>query len=110
MLLIALHAKETDLGGRQHAGHAIEHAQAGAQHRHDDRTRMVGQLLADHRADRRFDRAVHNIDVAGGLVGLEHDQLGDEFAERGGRGVLVTQDGELVFHQRVVQNMNFHTY
>ncbi len=67
-------------------------------------------MLADHGSDRGFDRLVHDLDVAGCLVSLEHDEFGDELAESGGRSVLVTKDGELVVHQRVVQNVNIHGF
>ncbi len=65
-------------------------------------------MLADHRCDRGFDWLVHDFDVAGRFVSLQHDEFGDELAERGGWGVLIAENGELVVHQRVVQNMNIH--
>lgn len=67
-------------------------------------------MLAYHRSDGGLDRLVHDFDVAGGLVGLKHHEFGNELAERGGRGVLVAKNGELVVHQRVVQNMNIHVF
>ena len=109
VLLVALHAEETDFSGRNHLGHAVEHAQTRAQHRHDNRSRG-GDVLADHRSHRGFDGLVHDFDVAGGFVGLEHHEFGNELAERGGRSVLVAKNGELVVHQRVVQNMNIHGF
>ena len=107
VLLVALHAQEADFSSRNQAGHAVEHAQASAQHRHDDRARG-GELLAGHRGDRRLDRRGHHGQVAGGLVGLKHHEFGDELAEGGGGGVLVAQHGELVLDQRMIQNMEFH--
>ena len=109
VLLVALHAEEADFSGRNHLGHAVQHAQTRAQHRHDNRSRG-GDVLADHRSHRGFDGLVHDFDVAGGFVGLEHHEFGNELAERGGRSVLVAKNGELVIHQRVVQNMNIHGF
>ena len=109
MLLVALHSQEADLGARHHARHAVEHAQTGAQHRHDDRARL-GDLLADHGRDRGFDRLVYDLEIAGCFVGLQRDELGDEFAERGGGGVLVAEHRELVLDERVIEYMQFHSY
>ncbi len=64
VLLVALHAQEADFSSRNQAGHAVEHAQASAQHRHDDRARG-GELLAGHRGDRRLDRRGHHGQVCG---------------------------------------------
>ena len=89
--------------------HAVEHAQTGAQHRHDDRARL-GDLLADHGRDRGFDRLVYDLEIAGCFVGLQRDELGDEFAERGGGGVLVAEHRELVLDERVIEYMQFHSY
>ena len=50
------------------------------------------------------------IHISGGFVSLEHHEFGNELAKRGGRGVLVAKNGELVIHQRVVQNMNIHVF
>ena len=108
MLFVALHAQESDLRAWHHAGHAVEHAQSGAQHRHDDRARL-GDRLAHHGGHRRLDRLVHDLKVAGGLVGFERDELRDEFAEDGRRGVFVSQHGELVLDQRVIEYLEFHT-
>ena len=107
MLLVALHAKEADFGGGHEAGHAVEHAEAGTQHGHDDRTGF-GELLAGHRRDRGLDRRGHDAQVAGGFIGFKHHKLGDELAENGGGGVLVAQHGELVLDQRMIQNVKFH--
>ena len=65
-------------------------------------------MLADHRGDRGFDGLVDHVKVARRFVGFEHDEFGDEFAEGAGRRVFVTQHSELVFHQRVVEYMQFH--
>ena len=92
VLLVALHAEEADFGGRNHLGHAVKHAQARAQHRHNDRCRG-SDVLAYHRSDGGFDRLVHDFDVAGGFVSLKHHEFGNELAERGGRGVLVAKNG-----------------
>ena len=42
-VVVATHAQEADLGGGQHAGHALEHAQACAQDGDHDRARL-GEL------------------------------------------------------------------
>ena len=67
-------------------------------------------MLADHRGDRGLDRLVDDFDVASGFVGLEHHEFGNELAEGGRGGVLVTENGEFMVHQRVVQHMNIHAF
>ena len=39
-LLVAHHAEEADLGGRDQLDHALEHPEPGAQDRHDERPRL----------------------------------------------------------------------
>ena len=67
-------------------------------------------MLTDHRGDRGLDRLVDDFDVASGFVGLEHHEFGNELTEGGRGGVLVTENGEFMVHQRVVQHMNIHAF
>jgi hypothetical protein len=61
------------------------------------------EFLADHRSYRGFDGVVGDVEIACGFVGFQHDQLADQLAEGVGGGVLISQDGELMLHQRVLQ-------
>ena len=83
VLFIALHAEEADFGGGDHFGHAVEHAESGAKDGNDDGG-GAGDVLADHGGDGGFDGLVDDVEVAGRLVGFEHDEFGDELAESGG--------------------------
>ena len=40
-LLVAHHAEEADLGGRQQLDHALQHPESGAQDRHHERSRLA---------------------------------------------------------------------
>ena len=74
-LLVAHHAEEPDLGRRQQPHHAVEHAEPGAQDRHDER---LGACELDpfgvrHRASGR--RTGVDAYVARRLVGQQRHQL-----------------------------------
>ena len=60
---------------------------------------------------RRADGSLHFLggqgQVAGGLIGDQHADLGDQLPEVLDAGVLVAQDGELVGHQRMIHDVNF---
>ena len=106
-LLVADHADEADLGGRHQPHHAFEHAQAGAQDRHHQRTGpdsstpvvVVIGVFTSHRLDAH---------LAGRLVGEQRDQFLDELAEGGAGGGLVAQQADLVGDQRMVDDTKFH--
>lgn len=106
-LLVAHHAEEAHLGGRQQPHHAVEHAETGPQDRHDQGPR-VGELHAGRARDRGLDVDLLGAHVPGGLVREQGDQLVGEAPEGRGVGALVAQRGEFVRHQRVVDNMQTH--
>ena len=103
------HAREADLGGGQEAGHALEHAQAGAQDGNDDRARF-GELESDRRRDGGVDRGLGDGDFAGCLIGEEGDQLVNQLTEGRRRRLAIAQDGELVSDQGVVSYVEAHGY
>ncbi len=106
-LLIADHAEEADLGRRQEALHSVEHAEACAEDRYDERAR-AREAYADGLGHRCLDLNRLYPDVAGGLVRQKRDQFVGQPPECRRIGALVAQDGELVGDQRVIRDMNLH--
>ena len=91
--------------GRRHEGqHAVEEADAGAQDRRED------QLLAGDL--RRRPSSVSGVSisirlerqVAGDLVAEQHADLVEELAEALRRALLVPHQGQLVLHQRMIDD------
>ena len=101
--LVADHADEPDLGRRDQPSHALEHAEARAQDRHDQRPRGR-QLHPDRGLQRRLNRARADADIAGRLVREQGDQLFGESPEGRRVGGLVPQHGELVSDERMVDD------
>ncbi|CPU66708.1 Uncharacterised protein [Mycobacteroides abscessus] len=106
-LLVALHPEEPDLRRGQEARHALEHAEARAQDRHDEGARLR-EPDADRPGHGRLDLVRLDAHVPRRLVREEGDQLVDEEPERRGRRLLVPQDGQLVGHERVVGDVQAH--
>ena len=103
-LRVTVQADVTDLAGRDHCNHAVDHAETGAEDGDD------GKLLARktlHRClgNRRFDLNLFQRKVAGRLIAHQHGDLADKLAEFLHARVLVTQDRQLVLDQRVVEYM-----
>jgi hypothetical protein len=80
---------------RQQPHHALEHPEARAQDRHDERL-GVGQLDAGRRRDRRLDLERLDAHVPRRLVGEQRHQLLGQPPEGRGVGALVAQVGQLV--------------
>ena len=106
-LLVALHPEEADLGARQQPDHALEHPQARAQDRHDERL-GVAQLDARRRRHGRLDLEGLDPHLARRLVGEQRHQLLGEAAEGGGVGPLVPEVGQLVGDEPVVRVDDAH--
>ena len=105
--LVALQSDHADLGGGNQLEHARQHAQAGAQDRHQ---RHLGALDA-MRLDRpgpAVDRDFLGLQVGGGFVGQQGRDLGGEFAEFLGADPGDAHQAELVLHQRVADFDDLH--
>lgn len=105
--LVADHPQETDLGGRHQAQHAVEHSQAGAQDRHDERGGGV-QLRAGGRGDGGLDGGFVDAHPAGRLIGQQRHQLLDETPEDGLFGGAAAQEGQLVIDEGMRDDAKFH--
>lgn len=105
--LVAGHANGADLGARNQAEHAIEHADAGTQDRY------YSDLLASDFLD--LDLAAPAIDfiafqgqVFGGFVGQERTDFLGELAKILGADVGATHQAELVADQRMTDLTGRH--
>ena len=98
----------TDTGGRNHAQNAVDQTETCAQDG-NNREFLTGKRRRVHLADRRFDVLGGHGQVAGCFVGDEHADFADQLAEILDAGVLVTHDGELVRHQRMIHNVDMGT-
>ena len=105
-LRVAEQADVTDLDVRHHGDHAVDHAETGAEDRHDGQL-LAGDVPAVCRGDRGLDIDLLKREVARSLEAHQHGDLGNQFPELLDAGVLVAQDRELVLDQRVVKNVNF---
>ncbi|CAI8994937.1 hypothetical protein EMIT0P228_80065 [Pseudomonas brassicacearum] len=106
-LLVASHAHGADLGPRDQAQHALEHADAGAQDRHH------GDLLAGDFLD--LDRAGPTVDfiglqrqVLGGLVSEQGTDFLGEFTEVLRANVSAAHQAEFVSDQRMADLEDGH--
>ena len=77
---VALDAQETNLRGWQQLDDALEHAEAGAKDRHDDRA-WTAQANTGRLGHRRFDFYALNTDVPGCLVREQRHQFFNQLAE-----------------------------
>src|SRR6185369_3750191 len=100
--VVARDADDADLGVRDRVEHALEHAEPGAQDRHD------GHLLAAQA--RHVDRPAPALDanglerkVGGRLVRQEPAELGGDLAKALRREALFAQQPDLVAHQRMLE-------
>ena len=89
-------------------GRQIDKAEARAQDGNDGKL-LARQRRRVHLADRRFDVLGGHGQVAGCFVGDEHADFADQLAEILDAGVLVSHDGELVRHQRMIHNVDMGT-
>ena len=93
-------------GGGHHAQHTVYQAQTGPEDGHH------GELLTGQSGQLRLTQgSLHHLggqrQVAGGLVGDQHADLGNQLPEILDAGVLVPEDGELVGHQGMVHDVDF---
>ena len=109
-LRVPVKADVAHLGGGDEGEDAVHHAQTGPQHRNDGQL-FAGDALEGSGGDGRLDLHVLQRQVAGGLIAHQGGDLGDDLAEVLDAGVLISQDGELVLEQRVIQNVYlFHVH
>ena len=105
-LFIAVHADVAHTGGGHHAQHAVDQAETGAQDG-DDNELLACERGGVHLADGGLDVLGGQREVARGLVGDEHTDLGHELAEILDAGVFIAHDGELVGDEGVVHDVYF---
>ena len=106
-LLVPDQPHEADVGHRQQPDHAVQHADAGPQHGHDERRRAV-QLDSGRFAERGHHGDRLDADLPGRLVGQQRDEFVGEPPEGCGLGANVAQRRQLVRDQRVIDNQGFH--
>ena len=100
---VAVHAHVAHARGGDELEQAVHHAEAGAQDR-DDGDLLAGEPAAGGDLKRRLHLDVLEREIAHGLIALKDRKLVHELAELLGGRVLVAQDGELVLHERVVDD------
>jgi hypothetical protein len=105
--LVADHAQETHLRGGKEPGHAVQHAEAGAEDGHHQRLRP-GQAHALGRADWCGNGHIGDAYVAGRFVGEERHELVGQAAKCGGICGLVTKRSELVGDEGMIGHEGFH--
>src|SRR5215213_6919560 len=90
--------------GRDEIEDWVDHAQAGAQDRHQ--AKLDADLLAGQRRQWRLD--LHRVErqIERGLVQQKLRQLAYQFAELLRLGDGAPQQRELVLHQRVLRNLH----
>ena len=106
-LLIPVHAEKANARHGNHRQHAVEHADAGAQDRHD------ADLLARHATpDRLLDRCLHRHvfkhQVSRRLIGEHAREFAGERTEVAGRSAHSAQERDLVLDERVVADVESH--
>ena len=104
--LVASDTDETDPGLRDQRMRLVDHAQAGPQHR--DQQRRVGQPAADGVGQRRANADLLARRVAGGLVNQHVGQVAQRGTEGRVAGAFVTQSGQPGSGQRVVDDTHIH--
>ena len=104
-LLVAVHADVPHTGGGNHAQHAVHKTQTGTEDGNDYEFAAC-QRGCVHLADGRFDVLGGQGQIAGGLIGDEHTDLGYQLTEILDAGVLVPHDGQFVRHQGMIHNVN----
>ena len=100
---VAIQADMADARGRNQIEHAVEQAVARAQDRDQAQflRRQHGRL---DRRERRFDRLGFERQIACDLVREQRADLAQQAAEIRRRGFLAPHQGQLVLHQRVVDD------
>ena len=104
--LVALQADVADARVGHELEHGVEHAEAGAQHRHDDD--VGADPAAGRRAERRLDGDLGARHVAQRFGGEQHADARGRAAEVFGRRALVAQVDERVLHERMIDEVDRH--
>ena len=104
--LVAGDAHEAHPGLRDERVRLIDHAQTGAQHRHQKR--RVGQPATERVGQRSAHHDVLPAQVAGGLEHQHVGQVAQRSAERGIVGALIAQRGQPRCGQRMVDDTHVH--
>ena len=105
-LLVADHADESHLGGRHQPGHALEHAETGAQDRHHQRSRR--RQLDPRRIPPASARRTRSPGRHGSPRTRAASPAPRSAAGTSGVGRLVAQHRELVGDERMVNDAQFH--
>ena len=105
-LLVAGDPDEPDAGLRDQRVRLVDHAEPGAQHRHQQR--RIGQPGAGGVGQRCAHRDGFGGGVAGGLVDQHQRQVAQCRTERGVVGALVAQSGQPRGGQGVIDDAHIH--
>ena len=105
-LLVALQADVADAGAGQQLEDGLEHAEAGAQHRHHHD--FGAHAPAGRRPDGRLDAVVSLRQVARRLERQDQADAPRHLAERVGRRLLVPQREQDVLRNRMVDDVKRH--
>lgn len=108
-LRVAVHADVADAGRRDHVDDAVEHAEAGAQDRHDADF-LAGEHLLLALANRRLDLDFLEREVARDLISHEHRDFLEQLAEVLRARLLHAHDRELMLDQRMVDDVDVHWF
>ena len=90
--------------GRDEIQDRVDHAQAGAQDRHQ--AELDADLLAGQRRQRRLDLQRVERQIERGLVQQKLRQLAHQLAELLRLGDCAAQQRQLMLHQRVLRNLH----
>ena len=105
--LVARDANGTDLGTRNQAEHAVEHADTGAQDRHHGNL-LAGDFFDLHLAAPAVDLVGFQRQVLSGFIGQERADFLGEFAKILGADVGTAHEAELVADQRMADLTSGH--
>ena len=92
-----------DARAREQLRHAVHHAEPGPEDRHHDQL-AAADPLARHALQRSLDLDVLDLEVARNLVGHQRRDLVHQLLEELLPGSAVTQVGELVEDERVLED------
>ena len=101
---IAIQADVSHLRRGNQLENAVHHAQARAQNRNHAQF-AAAEHLGLAAANRRIDLYVFQRQVARGLIGEQHGNFLEQFAEFFDSRVLIAHNREFVLHQRMIQNV-----
>jgi hypothetical protein len=93
-----------DAGGRHQSEEAVRHAEAGTEHG-NNHILLAGDHGGAHRGDRGLDTAGRERSVAGELIAHQHRDFLQKNAEILGRTRFFPHKGELMLHERMINNV-----